>query len=80
MTRRIRRLKVTLANAAAFSLTSDMWTSNNMDSYLAVTCHYIDVNTCLRSSLLGVVHFPETHHCELGKCQNQTDGGMGYNK
>lgn len=41
MTRRIRRLKVTLANAAALSLTSDMWTSNNMDSYLAVRCHYI---------------------------------------
>ena len=27
--------------ASAVSLTADMWTSMNMDAYLAVTCHYI---------------------------------------
>ena len=43
-----------LQNVTAVSLTSDMWTSINMD----LTCHYIDNNTCLKSTLLGVVYFP----------------------
>lgn len=34
------------------SLTSDMWTSFNMDAFLALT---------LRSALLGVVYFPDKH-------------------
>ena len=51
----------TLSKATAVSLTSDMWTSTNMDAYLGVTCHYIDGDCTLRSSLLDVSHFPQTH-------------------
>ena len=47
--------------ASAVSLTSDMWTSNNMDAFLAVTAHFIDPQTCLKSCLLGVMHFPQSH-------------------
>ncbi|KAJ4922012.1 hypothetical protein JOQ06_004031 [Pogonophryne albipinna] len=49
---------------AAVSLTSDMWTSINMDAYLAVTCHFVDDSTCLNCVLLGVQQFPQTHTAE----------------
>ncbi|KAJ4936802.1 hypothetical protein JOQ06_001388 [Pogonophryne albipinna] len=53
-----------MQKVAAVSLTSDMWTSINMDAYLAVTCHFVDDNTCLNSVLLGVQQFPHTHTAE----------------
>ncbi|XP_076869612.1 E3 SUMO-protein ligase ZBED1-like [Brachyhypopomus gauderio] len=39
-----------------------------MDAYLAVTCHFIDDNTCLKSTLLGVVKFPQAHTAENLAC------------
>ncbi|KAK1900426.1 Zinc finger BED domain containing protein 1 [Dissostichus eleginoides] len=53
-----------MQKVAAVSLTSDMWTSINMDVYLAVTCHFVDDNTRLNSVLLGVQQFPQTHTAE----------------
>lgn len=37
-----------VSKAPAVSLTADMWTSMNMDAYLAVTCHFIteEVSIC----------------------------------
>nr|XP_033962438.1 zinc finger BED domain-containing protein 4-like [Pseudochaenichthys georgianus] len=53
-----------MQKVAAVSLTSDMWTSINLDAYLAVTCHFVDDNTRLNSVLLGVQQFPHTHTAE----------------
>ncbi|KAJ4924097.1 hypothetical protein JOQ06_000337 [Pogonophryne albipinna] len=53
-----------IQKVAAVSLTSDMWTSINMDAYLAVTCHFVDDNTRLNFVLLGVQQFPQTHTAE----------------
>ncbi|KAI2665535.1 hypothetical protein H4Q32_021855 [Labeo rohita] len=36
------KAKAELQNVKTVSLTSNMWTSLNMDSYLAITYHYID--------------------------------------
>lgn len=36
------KVKKELQSAAAVSLTADVWTSINMEAYLAVTCHYLD--------------------------------------
>ncbi|KAG7489679.1 nuclease HARBI1 [Solea senegalensis] len=58
------KAKAAVQNIAAVTLTADMWTSMNMDAYLAVTSHYIDKNTCLQSALLGAVHFPLAHTAE----------------
>ncbi|KAI2645042.1 Zinc finger BED domain-containing protein 6 [Labeo rohita] len=33
------KAKAELENVKAVSLTSDVWTSLNMDAYLAITCH-----------------------------------------
>ncbi|XP_051793003.1 E3 SUMO-protein ligase ZBED1-like [Acanthochromis polyacanthus] len=58
------KAKEQVRKAAAVSLTSDMWTSINMDAYLAVTCHYISDEDQLCTSLLGVQHFPKAHTAE----------------
>ncbi|XP_075884511.1 zinc finger BED domain-containing protein 6-like [Nelusetta ayraudi] len=55
------KAKATVEKVAAVSLTSDMWTSINMDAYLAVTCHFVGENTRLSSVLLGVQAFPQSH-------------------
>ncbi|KAL2076466.1 hypothetical protein ACEWY4_027930 [Coilia grayii] len=47
--------------ATAVALTSDMWTSIHMDSYLALTCHFIDEEDRLASVLLAVGKFGERH-------------------
>lgn len=58
------KIQVLVSKASAVSLTSDMWTSNNTDAYLAVTCHFIDPSTSLQSVVLGV---PEAHTAEKVK-------------
>ncbi|KAK0147477.1 Zinc finger BED domain-containing protein 1 [Merluccius polli] len=58
------KAKEKLQQVVSVSLTSDMWTSINMEAYLAVTCHYIDGEDKLGTILLGVEHFPTTHTAE----------------
>ncbi|KAJ8353166.1 hypothetical protein SKAU_G00207330 [Synaphobranchus kaupii] len=48
-------------DAEYVSLTADMWTSINIDSYLEVTCHYITKERKLATVLLGVTRFPQSH-------------------
>jgi len=58
------KVKAELRDAAVcVSLTSDMWTSNNMDSYLGVTCHFTKEDQ-ICSRLLGVAKFTGTHTAE----------------
>ncbi|KAK7878477.1 hypothetical protein WMY93_034301, partial [Mugilogobius chulae] len=58
------KAKLELDKASAVSLTADMWTSINMDAYLAITCHYINGEDELATVLLGVEHFEESHTAE----------------
>ncbi|KAK0140929.1 Zinc finger BED domain-containing protein 1 [Merluccius polli] len=58
------KAKAKVEKVAAVSLTSDMWTSINMDAYLAVTCHFVGDKTRLSSVLLGVQAFPQSHTAE----------------
>ncbi|XP_035989501.1 zinc finger BED domain-containing protein 1 [Fundulus heteroclitus] len=60
--------KAKVEKVAAVSLTSDMWTSINMDAYLAVTCHFVEENEKLSSVLLGVQAFPQSHTAENIAC------------
>lgn len=52
--------KASTEKAAAISLTSGMWTSNT-DTYLAVTCYFVDDCSRLHTVYLGVQHFPKVH-------------------
>ncbi|XP_049328332.1 zinc finger BED domain-containing protein 4-like [Astyanax mexicanus] len=59
------QVKKELQSAVAVSLTADMWTSINMEAYLAVTCHYVDSEDhTLCTSMLGVQQFPQQHTAE----------------
>ncbi|XP_040924228.2 E3 SUMO-protein ligase ZBED1-like isoform X1 [Betta splendens] len=55
------RVKMEVQQAVAVSITADMWTSVNMEAYLALTCHYINENLQLCTSVLGVKYFPQSH-------------------
>lgn len=55
------KAKAAMQSVEAVGLTSDMWTSINMEAYLAVTCHYVDESAKLATVLLGVVPFPISH-------------------
>ncbi|TWW54923.1 hypothetical protein D4764_0190400 [Takifugu flavidus] len=57
------KAKAALQNVDSVSLTADMWTSINMDAYLAVTCHAIHAGE-LSTTLLGVRPFPISHTAE----------------
>uniref|UniRef100_A0A1A8JPC8 DUF659 domain-containing protein n=1 Tax=Nothobranchius kuhntae TaxID=321403 RepID=A0A1A8JPC8_NOTKU len=57
----LERVKREVQQAVAVSITADMWTSLNMEAYLALTCHYINDNMQLCTSVLGVKHFPQSH-------------------
>lgn len=59
------KTKKDLQSAVAVTLTAAMWTSMNMEAYLAVTGHYVDKESHeLHSSVLGVQHFPQKHTAE----------------
>ncbi|XP_047461459.1 E3 SUMO-protein ligase ZBED1-like [Mugil cephalus] len=59
------KTKKDLQSAVAVTLTADMWTSMNMEAYLAVTGHYMDKESHeLHSSVLAVQHFPQKHTAE----------------
>lgn len=68
-----------LRNVDVVSLTADGWTSTNNQSFIAVTCHFIDMNQgkyVLNSYLLGCVPFDERHTAlnlaeELRKLANE---------
>lgn len=62
------KTKAEVKEVRSVSLTADVWTSLSMDAYLAVTCHYLDDNTRLRSTLLSVVKFPQVHTVENVVC------------
>ncbi|XP_068166147.1 sialate:O-sulfotransferase 2-like [Antennarius striatus] len=49
------KAKAVMARVEAVSLTADMWTSINMEAYLAVTCHYMEDPMKLDTVLLGVI-------------------------
>ncbi|XP_050561015.1 E3 SUMO-protein ligase ZBED1-like [Spodoptera frugiperda] len=50
-----------IKEAHAICLCTDGWTSSANQSYIAVTAHYIDNNTKLKSILLGCINYNERH-------------------
>ncbi|KAL6101388.1 uncharacterized protein ACO6RY_16646 [Pungitius sinensis] len=50
------KAKEEVQKGTAVALTSDMWTSIRMDSYLAFTCHFVDDDR-LATVLLAVAKF-----------------------
>jgi len=55
------RIAESVKNAEYFSITTDMWSSNTMEPYLAVTIHFIDKEWELQSYCLQITFVPEDH-------------------
>ena len=51
-----------LKDVLAVTLTTDLWMSRNTEAYITVTCHYVDENFVLQSSVLTTsrIHGPHT--------------------
>ena len=50
-----------LLNVSSYELTTDIWSSRAMHSYMGVTIHFIDINFCLSSYLLDVKELLDNH-------------------
>lgn len=59
--------KTKVQKATAVGLISDMWTSMNMDAYLAVTCYFMEEGL-LNSIVLGLLSFPPSHTADHLAC------------
>ena len=46
------------------SFTTDLWTSNTTIGYITVTCHFINIDWEMESSVLTTSHVPESHTSE----------------
>ena len=58
----VEHVKTVLGNAERYSLTTDGWSSLANDSYISLTCHFIDkYSFTLESVLLNTTHMPEAH-------------------
>jgi hypothetical protein len=53
-----------LPKISYFCATTDCWTSRTTDSYMAVTCHFIDEDWKMSSVLLGCPQLEERHTAE----------------
>nr|CAI5842454.1 unnamed protein product [Callosobruchus analis] len=54
-------VRTQLASVSCACITTDCWTSKNLDSYIGVTCHFIDKEFVLKSVLLECVSMPIAH-------------------
>nr|CAI5867975.1 unnamed protein product [Callosobruchus analis] len=54
-------VRTQLASVSCACITTDCWTSKNLDSYIGVTCHLIDKEFVLKSVLLECVSMPIAH-------------------
>lgn len=55
----VSKLKCVLKHTDFVSITTDSWISVSTESYMAITCHYIDQNFNLNSSILAVPKIKE---------------------
>ncbi|XP_072386859.1 E3 SUMO-protein ligase ZBED1-like [Diabrotica undecimpunctata] len=60
----VLKLKDVLKQNNFVSITTDSWTSVSTESYMAITCHYIDQNFNLKNSILAVTKLKEHHTAE----------------
>ena len=59
-----QEVKDELNHASAVCLTTDIWTSRISQSYMTVTCHFIDSSWQLKSYVLETFHLSVSHTAE----------------
>lgn len=56
------KIKIKMTNTPCrISLTSDLWTSINIEGYITLTAHYVDKNLKLNSKILNFCQMPPSH-------------------
>jgi len=57
------KMKLKLKEVSSYTLTADIWTDVNMQAYLGVTAHYLDLSKTkiLNSGCLGVLQLSQNH-------------------
>ena len=50
-----------IADVTSYALTTNIWSSRAMQSYMGVTIHFINPNFCLHSYLLDVKELLDSH-------------------
>lgn len=56
------QLKIELSQIEYVAITFDAWTSVATESYVTVTCHFVDKDFCLKSAVLSTKPLPEVNH------------------
>src|SRR6185369_560551 len=46
------------------SFTLDCWTSINNIAFLGITCHFVDIDWCLKETLVDFIHLSGSHFGE----------------
>jgi len=59
------KIREDMSKGKAKAVTTDMWTSSNNDSYMGVTCHWVDEDYQLRNTCLAIKHAPGSHTADL---------------
>ncbi|CAH1113857.1 unnamed protein product [Psylliodes chrysocephalus] len=57
----VTKLKEIIKNINFFAITTDCWTSISTESYISVTCHFIDQNYDLKTAILAVKQMTSNH-------------------
>ncbi len=73
-------IRVLLTTAKSFALTTDMWTSSANDSYMGVTCHFIDADFAYHNKCLAIRYSPGSHTAAFIKTMMSdilTEWGLG---
>ncbi|XP_039607958.1 E3 SUMO-protein ligase ZBED1-like [Polypterus senegalus] len=76
-------VKEDLDTAEGFAISTDRWTSLSTDSYVTVTCHFIDSDWCLKNYVLQTRALNEAHSDKnLGALLKETciEWGIGGKK
>ena len=62
--RRIQLQAYLIQQPGKFSLTTDIWSACNMESYLGITIHWININWQMENLLLDIVPLQDAHTAE----------------
>ncbi|CAH1115658.1 unnamed protein product [Psylliodes chrysocephalus] len=57
----LNKTKGVVSNVESVTITTDLWSSRNNDSYMGVTGHFIDANYVVKSVLLDIFLFKGFH-------------------
>ena len=56
----VEKIKGILKNVSDLSITTDLWSSNQQESYISITVHWLDENMKMQNAVITTEEMPET--------------------